>query len=147
MTAMKRNITEKRLTQSMHPINSPNILWKKSGEEHMKQLVLIFSHTGKNQNWRQLNCCQMMINTKKQYKEKSVSKNNWKLDMLWVLGFNVTTDMLTPLWPGWNAKISEALQCTKDRVPASNKSVTCKSLSCSGNQAKIFRDCCRSTEN
>ena len=33
--------------------------------------------------------------------------------MLWVLGFNVTPDKLTPLWPEWNAKISEALQYTQ----------------------------------
>ena len=30
--------------------------------------------------------------------------------MLWVLKFSVTPEKLTPLWPGWNARVSEALQ-------------------------------------
>ena len=46
--------------------------------------------------------------------------------MSWVLGFNVTPDKLTPLWPGWNAKISEALQYTRKMwyLPQINQSPT-----------------------
>ena len=40
----------KTSNSEMHPINNLNILRKKSGEEHMKQPVLILSHTGNNQN-------------------------------------------------------------------------------------------------
>lgn len=50
---------------------------------------------------------------RKQYEEKSVSKNSWKLDMLWLLGFDVTPKKLTSLWHGWKAKILEALQYTQ----------------------------------
>ena len=106
MTAMKRNITQK-LTQPMHPINSPT----------NKSRQRVYEATGLNiQLYRKkpkLKTTELLSNDdprRKQYKQKSVSKNNWKLDMSWVLGFNVTTDKPTPLWPGWNAKISEALQ-------------------------------------
>ena len=50
--------------------------------------------------------------------------------MLWVLGFNVTPDKLTRLWPGWNAKIYEALQYTQKiwYLPQINQSPTNNSV-------------------
>ena len=65
----------------------------------MKQLVLIFSHTHTK---IKLKAAEFLSNDdprRKQHEEKSVSKNNLKLDMLWLLRFNVTPEKLTMLWP------------------------------------------------
>ena len=50
--------------------------------------------------------------------------------MLWVLGFNVTPDKLTPLWPGWNTNISETFQYTQKiwYLPQINQSPTNHSI-------------------
>ena len=50
--------------------------------------------------------------------------------MLWVLGYNLTPEKLTPLWSGWNAKISETLQYTQKiwYLPQINQSPTNYSL-------------------
>ena len=75
-------------------------------------MVLIFSHTEK----KKLKAAEFLLNDnlrRNHYDKKSVSKNNYKLDMSWVLGFNVTPEKSILVWPGWNTKISEALQYTQ----------------------------------
>ena len=87
------------MCQPIHPIKSLNILQTKSDKGYMKQLVLIFSHTHKK---IKLKVAEFLSNDdphRKQHEEKSVSKNNLKLDMLWLLRCNVTPEKLTMLWP------------------------------------------------
>ena len=45
------------------------------------------------------------------FENTSASMNNWNIDMLWMLNFVVNLHCVTPLWPGWNSKLIEPMQC------------------------------------
>ena len=52
--------------------------------------------------------------------------NNWKIDILWMLNYVVNLHGLTPLWPGWNSKLTEPMQYTQKvwYLPQINQSPT-----------------------
>ena len=56
----------------------------------------------------------------------SVSMNNWKINILWMLNYVVNLHSLTPLWPGWNSKLTEPMQYTQKvwYLPQINQSPT-----------------------
>ena len=60
------------------------------------------------------------------FENTSASMNNWNIDMLWMLNFVVNLHSLTPLWPGWNSKLIEPMQCRQKvwNLPQINQSPT-----------------------
>ena len=54
------------------------------------------------------------------FENTSASMNNWKIDILWMLNYVVNLHSLTPLWPGWNSKLTETMQY----LPQINQSLT-----------------------
>ena len=60
------------------------------------------------------------------FEKTSASMNDWKIDILWMLNYAVNLHSLTPLWPGWNSKLTESMQYTQKiwYLPQINQSPT-----------------------
>ena len=69
--------------------------------------------------------------------------NNWNIDMLWMLNFEVNLHSLTPLWCGWNSKLIEPMQCRQKvwNLPQINQSPTNDSV-VSETLHKSLQYCC-----
>ena len=81
--------------------------------KHSSQVLYIFFNIGKK---LKLRTSDFLFNDnlkRLHFENTSASMNNWKIDILWMLNYQINLHNLTPLWSGWNSKLIEPMQYTQ----------------------------------